>query len=310
MTRVEMISSLTDAAAARLTDPATMADLADRVTSVPVPDTAGDRTRVRHLKPSGRPGRGRLATWFPVAAGLALAGVLAGWLAWPGQHVGPSAGRGKAQLAVMSFTQHDGYIDVIVRNPVADPKRYRIEFEKHHLNISLRLVPASPSLVGTLVFESLTSGARLRPITAIGKCFSSGGGNQCPVGVRVPLNFHGAAILEFGRAAKPGEPYQTAAPANAPGEVMHGLHYQGKTVAAVLAMLAGRHVKVNHYIVQQTRCKATTSRSVLASWRVYDADPWSSGQVVLWVAKTRSIGACRPVPVTPAPSPRSTTTGR
>jgi hypothetical protein len=114
--------------------------------------------------------------------------------------------------------------------------------------------------------------------------------------------FRGKAYLVFGRAARPGEVYQTTAPASAPGEVMHGLHYVGKTVAQVLAMLAPRHVTVNHYLVQQ-ECMNNSRKTVPASWRVEDADPWEAGQVVLWVTKTGPMRFCQGVKVTPTPSP-------
>lgn len=303
MNSVKMICPLTDAEAARLTDPATIADLASRITAAPLPATAGSRDHGRQVRAAGP--RRRLLIGGPIVAGIAAAGLVVAVLAGPGQRVGPPAkGTAKVQATLLSFARHGGYIDVIVRNPLADAKRYRAEFAKYHLDISLSLVPASPSLVGTLVYESApASGPQIEPITAKGKCWTGGGGNVCPVGVRVPLGFRGAATLVFGRAARPGEVYETTAPASAPGEVMHGLHFVGKTVAEVLVMLAPRHVTVNHYIIQQTQCSANTRKTVPGGWRVDDADPWEAGQVVLWVTHTGPMTFCKGVRVTPAPSP-------
>jgi hypothetical protein len=310
MNPISQISPVSDSEAARLVQPDTMAALADDIVRTgaippaggPVPrhsQAPRDTVRSRH-------GRRRLLIGVPVAAALAVGGLIATSLGSPGQHLGPvSVGPPRAQAAVLSFTRHDGYIRVIVRNPLADPKRYRAEFARHHLNISLTLVPASPSIVGTLVAETLSAGAsQITPITATGRCFTGGGGNVCPVGVRVPVDFRGAATLVFGRAARPGEQYESAAQADGPGEAMHGLHYQGRTVAAVLAMLARRGITVPQWRVQRAgQCYTETRRTVPGNWLVYDAVPWAPGQVLLWAAKRLPVPTCTPVPASPVPSP-------
>ena len=164
------------------------------------------------------------------------------------------------------------YIDVIVRDPLADQASYNAEFNEHGLDITLSLVPASPSLVGTVV-EISTSGPdgnSITTITAKGRCWTGGGGSECPVGLRVPVGFRGQASLVFGRAARPGEQYESTTSASAPGEVMHGLNYVGKRVSTVLAMLARRHVTVATY---RDDGRALTARQVPGTWYVYDAVP-------------------------------------
>jgi hypothetical protein len=308
MNNVRMICPLTDAEAARLADPSTMADLAERITGMPLSAAADSRGRAGQLL-SGRPGR-RLLIGVPVAAVLTVAVLAAALMAGTGRAGPATKGRHANAAALLSFTRRGGYIDVIVRNPLADAKRYRAEFARYHLDISLSLVPASPSLVGTLVYESASADSNaVQPITAVGKCFTGGGGNVCPVGVRVQLGFRGAATLVFGRAARPGEPYETTAPASAPGEVMHGLNYVGKTVAQVLAMLAPRHVAVNHYMIQQTQCSIVSRKTVPGDLHVQGADPWEAGQVVLWVIKTGPMRFCKPVPRTPVASPTPSANG-
>jgi hypothetical protein len=306
---MKVICPLTDAEVARLADPATMTDLADRITGSPRPDPVGGRGHAGQIH-ARRASRRRLLIGVPVVAGLAVA-VLVVSLVGTGQRAGRmTGGAATRQAALLSFTRHGGYIDVIVRDPLADAKRYRAEFARYHLDISLSLVPASPSLVGTLVYESApASGPQIEPITAKGKCWTGGGGDVCPVGVRVPLAFRGAATLVFGRPARPGEQYETTAPASAPGEVMHGLHYVGKTVAEVLAMLAPRHVTVNHYMVQQTQCSVVSRKTVPGNLHVESADPWEPGQVVLSVTKTGPMRFCKPVPGTPEPSPSPSANG-
>jgi len=149
------------------------------------------------------------------------------------------------------FTRHGHYIDVRVRNPVADPRRYRAEFRAHRLDITLKLVPASPSLVGTVVFFDGSSAIKV--LTAKGRCRTGGGGDVCPVGLRVPVDYRGAANLVFGRAARPGERFETTASATAPGEALHGLRVRGLRVSAVLALLRGRHVTAPVFHVTTAR---------------------------------------------------------
>ncbi len=186
-----------------------------------------------------------------------------------------------------------------MRDPLADPARYRAEFARHHLRISLKLVPASPSLIGTVVYLS----GDITPITAHGKCYTGGSGAACPVGVRVPANFHGSAQVVFGRAARPGEQYETTASAFAPGELLHGMRVTGHTVAQVLAMLRHRGVSVPWFNYDH-RGYARNLRSVPGTWFVYDAVPWAQQQVMLFVGPTRTPhpGAARPVRGQPAPS--------
>jgi hypothetical protein len=307
MNPITKICPVSDAEAAHLVRGSTMGALADDIVSSALPFAdapAGTGSVAGHPGRRPRRLRRRLLIGVPVAAGLAVAGLIATSVGAPGQHLGPvSVGPPKAQAAVLKFTTSCGYIRVIVRNPLADPKRYRAEFAKYHLNIGLTLVPASPSIVGTLVAESLSADAsQLTPITAQGRCFAAGGG-VCPVGVLVPVHFRGSATLVFGRAARPGEQYESAGSATAPGEAMHGLHFQGKTVATVLAMLARRGITVATWRVQRSAdCYTEARHSVPGTWLVYEAVPWAPGQVMLSAAKTLPVPACAPSPGGPTPS--------
>jgi hypothetical protein len=307
MNPITKIRPVSDAEAARLVRGSTMGALADDIvrSAVPFADApAGTGGVAGHRSRRPRRLRTRLLIGVPVAAGLAVAGLIATSMGAPGQHLGPvSVGPPKAQAAALEFTRSGGYIRVIVRNPLADPKRYRAEFAEYHLNIALTLVPASPSIVGTLVAESLSADAsQLRPITAQGRCYASGGG-VCPVGVLVPVDFRGSATLVFGRAARPGEQYESAGDVSAPGEAMHGLPFQGKTVAAVVAMLARRGITVATWRVQRSPdCFMEVRHSVPGNWLVYEAVPWAPGQVMLSAAKTLPVPGCVPSPGGPTPS--------
>ena len=312
MNQISRICPVTDTAAERLVHPGTFADLGARITAALPADLAPAR-------PGGQPRRRRLLIGKPIgtslAAALAVIALVAAALAItrpsappkPATAPPPSvkASARPVPAHVLSFTTSGGYITVIVRNPLADPARYRAEFAAHHLNITLKMVPASPSLVGTVVYvEEPASSPDIETITAQGRCYTGGGGSACPVGVRIPVGFRGQAEVVFGRAARPGEQYESTAAATAPGEVMHGLHFAGDTVAQVLAMLRGRHVTVPVFNYAQSGGARNVSH-VPGTWYVYDADPWAPGQVLLFVGPTRTQpGDQAPQPGTPVASPR------
>ncbi len=282
---IAKLASTSDAQAARMVADGTHADLIDQITASPY--QSGGSGRALPGDPSRQPliTRRRLAVGLPAAAAVAVAALVITSAGNPGQHLGPlNVGPAKA-AAALTFTRHGRYIEVIVRDPLADEKKYNAEFKAHGLQIRLGLVAASPSLVGTVVYSD--GGSAIKPITAIGKCWTGGGGSQCPVGLRVPIDYHGTANLVFGRAARPGERYETTAPATVRGEVLYGLRVAGRRVRAVLAMLAARHVTVGEYNFAKPGKGGVLGRHVPLNWFVYEADPWAPGQVLLFVGKTR-----------------------
>jgi hypothetical protein len=315
MNQVSAINPVPDARAAGLVSRDTFADLAEQIMATSQDEAAGaGRPRTGRAR-AGRVGtRRRLLVGIPVTAAIVAAALAATVLVRPGQKVGPIT-VGPASAQALSFARDGRYIDITVRNPVADASVYRAEFAAHHLHVTLRMVPASPSLVGTLVYmDASENAAQITTITAKGRCWTGGGGNQCPVGVRIPIGFRGRADFTFGRAARPGEQYETTGSVTAPGEAMHGLHYQGQTVAAVLTMLHGRHVTVPQYRADPGRFCHPLPRRVPSSWIVYDADPWAAGQILLWVAPASArgqhcAGGSAPGVRAPAPKPSASPTG-
>jgi len=299
MNQLSRITPVSDAEAARLVRPDTLAGLASDITATAVPAGSG----------RSRPARRRVLLIATPLAAAATAAVVATSIASPGHQHGsaikdrpvvarshPAPGHRTTRARVLSFVRHGGYIIVKVRDPLADPARYNDEFARHHLNIRLTMLPVSPSLVGTLVYMGSSQGASpVTPITARGRCYTGGGGSACPVGVRVPADFHGSEVLTFGRAARPGEQYESVAvSATAPGEVMHGMSIQGQTVAQVVAALRARHVSVARFNTSRNNI-AVNLRHVPGRYYVYSALPWAPGQVILFVGPTRT----QPAPPSP-----------
>lgn len=317
MNQLSRITPVSDAEAARLVRPDTLADLASDLTAT---GTSGSHGHARTAAGRPLPGRRRvLLIAAPLAAlGAAAAVVAATSIASPGHQHGsaikdrpvvtrshPATQHTTTQARVLSFVRHGGYITVIVRNPLADTARYNAEFARHHLHIRLSVLPASPSLVGTVIYMDTSPGGTITPITARGRCFTGGGGSACPVGVRVPVDFHGSGQVVFGRAARPGEKYESTASAFAPGEVMHGMSVQGQTVAQVVAALQARHVTVPLFNTVR-KSVGRNVRHVPGDWYVYDAVPWAPGQVMLFVGPNRTepkLGSGDSRGPQPSPSP-------
>jgi hypothetical protein len=130
-------------------------------------------------------------------------------------------------------------------------------FKAHHLDITLRMLPVSPSLVGTVVYTDASSSAVESEVTMIyAKCASApSGGNRCAVGIKIPLDFHGQYAVDFGRAARPGEAYVSTNSASASGE--------------------------DH----QT---TGSSGQFSGTWYVNDALPYKPGEVMLFVSRSES----------------------
>jgi hypothetical protein len=295
--QIAELSPISDAEVSRIVSDATHADLVAQITATPSPASASKRAGALRT-----PVVRRLAIAIPVALGTAGAVLIAASAGL----FGAAAGPGLAEAQALTFTRHGHFIDVFVKNPYADQKKYDAEFKAHGLAIKLDLTPASPSLVDTVIYFSGSGNfSGVKVIKAKGRCATGGGGTACPIGFRVPLNFHGQADLDFGRPARPGERYEATTTATAPGEILHGLEIAGRRVAAVLALVRSRHATVAEY--QHTvRNRGVLSHKVPLNWFVYDTDPWAKGQVLLFVGKTRHQPVSPPAKGQPVPTPSPT----
>jgi hypothetical protein len=268
---ITRISPVTDAEAARLVSPAALAGLAAEIMATPTPVSTTRRSR--RLAP-----RRLLLVGVPLAVLGAVAGVLIGV---PGHG---STANSPAAIQALSFTTEHGYIKVIVRNPLADTSWYDADFARHHMNISLTLVPVSPSLVGTVIMiDTMPGTSDFSTITAQGRCYNGGSGGACPVGLKIPLDFHGQALITFGRAARPGEQYESAGSVFSPGEALQGLRSKVilQPVRAVWALLARRHITIAD--CRDNRTTTINPSQVPGDWYVTDIMPWAPNQVMVTV---------------------------
>ncbi|WP_329244338.1 hypothetical protein OG417_47625 [Actinoallomurus sp. NBC_01490] len=277
MNHDDLISSLattTDDEVAGMVSTRTRSELAEHIMSTPVEPAPARRRR-----------RG-LVIGVPLAvAAVGTAAVVVA--ATTGPPASPGRPPLRAEPAVLTFSTQGKYLVVKVKDPLADPARYRREFAAHGMNIRLTLVPASPSVAGTVV--EADGGDGIQMISGKGKCFSGGG--SCPVGVRIPIGFHGSASITFGRAARPGEQYTSTNSAFAPGEALHCVDIRGRTVDDALATLRRHKVTapIFHYEEGGNGGQAHNvgRDKIPGTWYVTTADPWAPGQVMLWVQRTR-----------------------
>jgi hypothetical protein len=146
-----------------------------------------------------------------------------------------------AQVAgAIEFREEGDYIEAVIVDPHASKSELESAFAEHGFSIDVQLMPTSPSLEGKVlrIMEDPTAQKHsIRTIHETGACYSGGGGFSCPVGVKIPLDFEGHAVIGVGRLAADGERYVSSNNPFYPGEMLHCSDLPGKTVAEALPIL-------------------------------------------------------------------------
>lgn len=318
------IAPVTDAEAARLASPTAFADLAAQITA-----TEAHVTRPRAAFPcqflpraGGSRPRRRLAllTAFPVAL-AAIAALLVTVLS-PGGSVTDNSANSAAAIKSLSFTKENGTITVIIRNPYADAAWYNADLARHHIPLTLQVIPASPSLVGSIIGGDYAPG--VKELTGQRRCYypSSGGtSSPCLIGFTVPTNLKDEGSVWIGGPAKPGQQYETIGSIFAPGEALAGLLKQvaGQPLSKVRPILASHHLSVA--FCRDANNSDVNPDSVPGDYYVTNILPWAPGQVMIWTSPKQFYDGSERVPgmstgpsaappgfarVTPGPSASST----
>ncbi len=257
----------------RTLDPTATADPATQVT----PETRADLLRGITATPvplkSPRPVRRRLVPVLAAAAAVAAITVFVVHV--PGDNNRPPQ--------ALSFTTHGDVLKVRVLDPEADSKRFNQEFKAHGLDIQLKLLPASPSMVGQNVANAgsdSTESSRIRTEMYPAGCRESGQ-RPCVPEFTIPRNFRANAQLYIGRVAKPGEEYSAAAELNAPGEVLAGAKLLNQLVGPVVKALQQRGFTVEYRVIVDSGSEARDK--VPAGWFVYSGTAMSERHAVLFV---------------------------
>ena len=110
-----------------------------------------------------------------------------------------------------------------------------LAFAAHGLDITLKLVPVSPSLVGSVVYMGTSEGAS--DIQVLHSATREAPGGPLSIGLRIPVDFQGQADIVLGRAARPGETYVSTGDAFAPGEALYKSGLMGLRVSEAVGRL-------------------------------------------------------------------------
>jgi hypothetical protein len=223
-----------------------------------------------------------------VSLALAAAALIAALVALPALLPSGTPGSADRAGAAVSFSQDDGFIVAVIEDPNADSEALREAFAQHGLDITLQLVPASPSAVGTFVYFSLDETAQQGPaietLASDDPACTTAGGGSCQIGLRVPVDFQGHADIALGRPADPGEKYSTANDGFAAGEALHCSGLYGMAVQTALPVLSERGVMA---IWRSTDQSIDTVDGIdpttIAGQYVTDAIPAAPGEVYIWV---------------------------
>src|SRR6266542_3213742 len=163
--------------------------------------------------------RPRVRRWaVPVAIAAAAAAIL---LALSITLPAGFPGGTRRATAAVSFTEDGQYIVAVIQDPQADSEALSAAFAQHGLDITLKLLPVSPSFVGKVVEEDTSGGSSdIETLFDDNADCTTPGSTSCPIGLRIPLDFHGQANITLGRAGEPGEEYASVNDAFAPGELL------------------------------------------------------------------------------------------
>lgn len=281
------IAPVTDAEAARLASPAAFASLAAEIVATPVPNAPPHPPRRRVFLPQagGAPPRRRLALLaaFPLAL-AAVAALLVTMLAPGGSQPGTGA-NGRAATEALSFTRENGTITVVIKNPYADAAWYNADLARHHIPLTLQVIPASPSLVGSIIGGDYAPG--VKELTGQRRCYypSAGGTSQpCFIGFTVPTSLKDKGSVWIGGPAKPGQQYETTGSVFAPGEALAGLLNQvaAQPMSKVRPILASHHLTVA--VCRNANNDNVNPDSVPATDYITNIMPWAPGEVIIWTS--------------------------
>lgn len=149
----------------------------------------------------------------------------------------PDLSRPSAHLVVFT-TGEGGEITARITDPVAAASQLSAVFEEHGLNINVKAIPVSPSLVGTIVYSDVPSIRSLHEGTCLG------GGTTCDVGLVIPADFQGEGNVVVGRGAQSDETFQSSADVFGPGEILHCSGVLGASVTDALPVLREKGLTV------------------------------------------------------------------
>ena len=200
--------------------------LFEEVVSVQHQETLEERQVPKRARRGRGPRRRARLVWAAAAAAVVVAAGIFGVTA---------ALRDTPTAEAVSFSTSGSFIVAKIEDPYAAAQQLDAAFAAHGLDITLKLVPVSPSMVGAVVYMGTSDGA-----SDIGILYSSSRkapGGPLPIGLRIPADFKGQADIVLGRAARPDETYVSTGDAFAPGEALYKSDLKGMRVSEAVVRL-------------------------------------------------------------------------
>ncbi|WP_336206397.1 hypothetical protein [Nonomuraea sp. LPB2021202275-12-8] len=241
-----------------------------------------------------RPGRSRRLLVGAVAvAGLAAAAVIG-----PAVLGAQGYATSYANSAIDIELRGDHYVAVI-KDPLADHAKFTEGFKAVGLDVTLELVPSSPTAVGEVTGMSGSLGPGASPARG-----SIGSGTEpsgcelgqagCAMTILVQRDHAGSAVVRLGRAAQPGEKYENGRPATRKGEMLEGFRVDEKPVGEVLAEVRERGLRAVFEVITPAPGDngwkvepGKQSVKVGDDWTVWEAQSEQAGVVRLMVTEER-----------------------
>lgn len=231
----EMLLDLRPAEVERTEDWFSSADEATLLREITTTLRPASRTRRPHRK------RRLVRRWGIAMPAVGACAAAAAVIVFANSPVGTRTPLGPPPAQAVSFsTAPNGWIVAKVTDPLAAQKTLDADFAEHHLDITLRLIPVGPSLVGTVLSEAYDSQPPNAPRRGSIQALDSRCGAaevRCQVGVKIWEGFTGHGEIDLGRAAQPGERYVYAPSVFAPGEVLHCSGLVGAPVSHLATVL-------------------------------------------------------------------------
>ncbi|MEW9529099.1 hypothetical protein [Microbispora sp. NPDC049125] len=210
---------------------------------------------------------------LPIAA--AAAALAVGWVLPAGL-----TGIAPSSAAALDVAREGGDYVITVKDLYAAPQRYQEQLRGLGLDITLKVVPATPARVGTnMAMPEVSDDQAITTIEGPGDCLRR---DSCTLGIKVPEGYHGKMTILLARKARPGENYQMIAPIDAPGEPLHCTGYTGKTVDEVRSLLQARDVTEIRYATS-----GGGRDEVPGSWIVHDGVMSAPDRALLLVGPTQ-----------------------
>jgi hypothetical protein len=275
------------------------------MTRIPVLDRLGDALEqaiIRDQATAGRRLQARRRAWrlagVTTALGLGLAVILGvgpemgaepdGQVARP---IGPL--RVDPASAEVKVTRTNRYYKVSIGNVLADPETVRQALRQRGLDVTIRFLPASPSIVGTVVasyFEDDTDRDKVRWTYRPGRSVEGD-----VLAIEIPLDYRGRMGVDLARRARPGERYSSTAPsAQLRGEALTCADVEGRRVRDVLSVIGQRGVAATW----RDPDNRTVPVSEVVDYYVAQTVPVAPGEVLVFTATSppdpKQLASLRP----------------